>query len=76
MKKLLLILCLIGGLTAYSQGTVTGSVTDSDLGGPLPGANVLEKGTSNGTVTDFDGNFTLNVNSNTGKLQFPLNQDR
>lgn len=69
MKKLLLFVLLIGGLTAYSQGTVTGNVTDSDLGGPLPGANVLEKGTSNGTVTDFDGNFTLNVNSNTGSIE-------
>lgn len=42
------------------QSTVTGTVTD-DTGMPLPGANVLEKGTTNGTQTDFDGNFTLNV---------------
>ncbi|NJB71937.1 TonB-linked SusC/RagA family outer membrane protein [Saonia flava] len=38
--------------------TVTGSVTDGL--GPLPGANVLVKGTTNGTQTDFDGNYTLN----------------
>ncbi len=37
----------------------TGHVTDSQ--GPLIGATVMEKGTNNGTVTDFDGNFTLNV---------------
>jgi len=42
------------------QSTVTGTVVDSD-GIPLPGANVLEKGTTNGTQTDFDGNFTLEV---------------
>ncbi len=42
------------------QSTVTGTVVDSD-GVPLPGANVLEKGTTNGTQTDFDGNFTLEV---------------
>ncbi len=42
------------------QSTVTGTVLDSD-GIPLPGANVLEKGTTNGTQTDFDGNFTLEV---------------
>ena len=40
--------------------TVTGKVTDLD-GVPLPGASVLEKGTLNGTTTDFDGNFTIDV---------------
>ena len=39
---------------------VSGQVTDSQ--GPLIGATVMEKGTNNGTVTDFDGNFSLNVN--------------
>ena len=38
---------------------VTGTVSDSQ--GPVIGASVVEKGTSNGTITDFDGNFTLNV---------------
>lgn len=42
------------------QSTITGTVVDSE-GIPLPGANVLEKGTTNGTQTDFDGNFTLEV---------------
>lgn len=44
------------------QSTVTGTVTDEN-GAPLPGANVVEKGTTNGTQTDFDGNFTINVES-------------
>ena len=35
------------------------SGTVSDASGPLPGASVLEKGTTNGTQTDFDGNYTL-----------------
>ena len=38
---------------------ITGTVVDSQ--GPVIGASVIEKGTSNGVVTDFDGNFTLNV---------------
>ena len=38
------------------------SGTVSDAGGPLPGASVLEKGTTNGTQTDFDGNYSLTVN--------------
>ncbi|WP_299534825.1 TonB-dependent receptor [Ulvibacterium sp.] len=45
------------------QTTVSGTITDSG-GVPLPGANVVEKGTTNGTQTDFDGNYTLNVDSN------------
>lgn len=40
------------------QSTVTGTVNDAD-GMPLPGANVLVKGTTNGTQTDFDGNYTI-----------------
>lgn len=52
----------------FSQGTVTGTVLDTELGEPLPGANILVKGTTNGTTTDFDGNFILNVSQNTGTL--------
>ncbi len=44
------------------QITISGTVTD-DTGAPLPGANVLERGTSNGTQTDFDGNFTITAAS-------------
>lgn len=42
------------------QQKVTGVITDG-AGEPLIGANVTEKGTSNGTITDIDGKFTLNV---------------
>ena len=47
---------------AYAQGgfAVKGVIVDK-TGFPLPGANVMEKGTSNGTITDLDGNFSLNV---------------
>lgn len=45
------------------QSTVTGTVTD-DTGAPLPGANVVVKGTTNGTQTDFDGNYTIEADSN------------
>ena len=46
----------------YAQGgfAVKGVVVDK-TGFPLPGANVMEKGTSNGAITDLDGNFSLNV---------------
>ena len=42
---------------------VTGKVVDSG-GDPIIGANVLEKGTTNGTITDMDGNYALNVGNN------------
>ncbi len=44
------------------QNTISGTVTDAD-GAPLPGASVLVKGTTNGTQTDFDGNYTINADS-------------
>ena len=50
------------GITAVSwaQTNVTGTVLD-DQNVPLPGANVVVKGTTNGVVTDFDGNFSISV---------------
>lgn len=53
---------------AFAQGTLTGTVTDGDLGLPLPGASVMVKGTSNGTATDFDGKFSINVSQSSGIL--------
>ena len=66
MKYMLrLMLCLAALFTgavsvAFSQNVVTGTVNDAD--GPLIGASVLVKGTTVGTVTDFDGNFTIQAN--------------
>ncbi|MEW4922244.1 TonB-dependent receptor [Algibacter sp. 2305UL17-15] len=69
MKKnvLKLLFCLafsLLGVAATAQtATVSGTVTDG--GFPLPGVNIIVKNTSNGTTTDFDGNYTVNnVNSN------------
>lgn len=42
------------------QQTISGNISDEN-GVPLPGANILEKGSTNGTQTDFDGNFSLNI---------------
>ncbi|WP_280750587.1 MULTISPECIES: TonB-dependent receptor [unclassified Parabacteroides] len=46
-----------------STRSITGTITD-ELGDPVIGANVVEKGTTNGVVTDIDGNFTLTVAEN------------
>src|SRR5690606_21043297 len=45
------------------QQQVTGTVTDAQTGAPVPGANIVEKGTTNGTTTDFDGNYAITVNA-------------
>ena len=61
-KFLFLILALFGlMLQATAQTTVTGIVKDSS-GEAIIGASVIVTGTTNGTVTDFDGNFTLKAN--------------
>ena len=60
LKKLLLPFALLLGSFIYAQ-TVTGTV--SDASGPLPGVNVLVKGTAVGSVTDFDGNFQVSANN-------------
>ena len=53
---------------AFSQSTIKGKIIGSDMNAPLPGANVSEKGTSNGTTTDFEGNFTLKTQSANGEI--------
>ena len=67
MKKsryLLLLLTLMVSMTTKAQG-ILGTVTD-DQGEPVIGASVVEKGnTQNGTVTDLDGRFTINVSAGT-----------
>lgn len=54
-----------------SQNTnVTGTVKEEDTGEPIPGANVVVKGTTNGTVTDIDGNYSLSFSDEAAVLVF------
>ncbi len=64
----LLFLAMIGN-SFGQQRTITGTVTGQDDGMPLPGASVLVPGTQVGTVTDIDGNFSLNVPAATAQLE-------
>ncbi|WP_394774944.1 TonB-dependent receptor [Flavobacterium sp.] len=52
--------------TAFSQGKITGMITDGT--GSLPGANVVIKGSATATSTDFDGKFTINTTTSTGEI--------
>ena len=67
-KCLLVTVVLLCTTLAFSQSTITGKVRGSDMNEPLPGANVVEKGTSNGTNTNFDGDFSLKTQSSSGEI--------
>ncbi|MDC1162383.1 TonB-dependent receptor plug domain-containing protein [Tenacibaculum sp.] len=66
-KNLLMIALFFSTAIIFGQTKLTGVVVD-EMGEPLPGANVVEKGTSNGTSTDFDGKFILNTKMSTGAI--------
>ena len=61
LRAVALSLILLAGMTAFAQTQVSGTVIDAANGEPIIGASILEIGTTNGTITDWDGNFTLNV---------------
>lgn len=59
-KHLILFLLLLGFTSLYAQQLdITGTVIDKNLNEPIIGANVLVKGTTNGTITNLDGQFSL-----------------
>jgi len=66
-KNLLFVAILFVSTTVLGQTKITGTVVD-ESNQSLPGASILEKGTMNGTETDFDGKFSLNTTSNSGIL--------
>lgn len=69
MKKTLLLLLATLAMSVYAQEQrLTGTVLDAETREPLIGVSVLEKGTTNGTVTDLDGNFVLPVKSKEAAL--------
>ena len=56
--------------TAPLEQTIRGTVTDGDNNEPLPGVNVLARGTTNGTVTDIDGRYSITVSDEVTTLVF------
>ncbi|MCG9793162.1 SusC/RagA family TonB-linked outer membrane protein [Flavobacterium algicola] len=69
LKLLLTVFLITFSINTWSQTTqVSGTVLD-ELGMPLPGANVMVKGTKSGVTTDFDGNFTIAADNKKGVLQ-------
>lgn len=73
MKKFLLTgfsVCFAIILAMSQDRVISGKVTSAEDGSPLPGVNVIVKGTTSGAVTDSDGKYTLNVQSSGGSLIF------
>jgi TonB-linked SusC/RagA family outer membrane protein len=62
LNRYLTVLLVLFSTTVWAQSrTVTGKVTSADDGTPIPGVNVVEKGTNNGTATNIDGTFSVSV---------------
>lgn len=59
---------LMASVVTFAQSKITGTVVDSETGEGLPGASVLIKGSSNGTITDYNGEFSLTVNGQTATV--------
>lgn len=75
MKNLIIMIMMMGGLFQNLSAenfsrTITGKVTGTDDGHPLPKVTVLLKGTTIGTLTDADGNYTLLIPDEKGTLVF------
>ncbi|PWL38387.1 SusC/RagA family TonB-linked outer membrane protein [Flagellimonas aquimarina] len=64
LRQLLFLVCMVLSTSAFSQnsGSFSGAVTDSRSGTPIPGVSVFIENTSYGAVTDFDGNYSFQVN--------------
>ncbi len=71
LKRVLLIIALVysSNLLFAQSHTVNGVVKDAETSEGVPGATVIEQGTTNGTSTDIEGNFTLTVSSSTATLE-------
>ncbi|KFF03559.1 SusC/RagA family TonB-linked outer membrane protein [Flavobacterium reichenbachii] len=68
--KLLFVICLFGFQSLEAQTTVKGTITETGSGSPIPGANVVVKGTKTSVSTDFDGKFSINVPNSSAVLVF------
>lgn len=68
MKRIVVLfigfLSFSAGVFAQGNITVTGKITEEDTGMSIPGANIMENGTTNGVMSDFDGNYSIDVPKN------------
>tara|TARA_B100000809_G_C15140818_1_gene533266 strand:- start:17169 stop:18809 length:1641 start_codon:yes stop_codon:yes gene_type:complete len=69
LKLVLILNFLAFGSNVFAQNAISGTITD-DNGELMPGVTIVEKGTTNGTISDFDGNYSISVRTDTPVLQF------
>lgn len=69
-SRYLLLLLFIFPIALSAQSVITGTLTSESNGETIPFANVIEKGTSNGTTTDIDGKFSIEVAGLPATLEF------
>ncbi len=65
LNKYALLIPLIIGFVGYTQQGISGKIIDGDFNEPLPFANIIIKETDQGVITDFDGNFSIDLNTGT-----------
>ena len=70
MKKYLVIVFFISSLAGFSQKTISGKVTSSDSPEGIPGVSIIIKNDTQGTTTDFNGNYSIEVPSDNAILIF------
>ena len=70
MKYIFTLLCIIATLPSLAQDQVSGKVTDFETGSPLIGVNVLIQGTTQGTITDIEGAYSLEIPDGAENLVF------
>lgn len=69
LKSLFAVLFAVSGTTMFAQLSVSGTVVDA-TGEPVIGANIVVKGSTQGTITDFDGNYSIEVSDGSVVLVF------
>ncbi|NMH87461.1 TonB-dependent receptor [Flavivirga algicola] len=67
-KLLLITVVFLFATKAIAQSTITGTILDAELKTPLPGANVVEKGTTHGVSSNFNGEFSLETQVSSGEV--------
>ena len=61
MQKFIFLITILFAFTVNAEDlTITGSIYD-ELGNPIPGVSILEKGTQNGSIADMNGHYSINV---------------
>jgi len=70
LKSIIYFGLLLLPFLGFSQGEVTGTVTDADMGTPLPGVSVIIKGTTQGVSSNFDGEYSITIDEFPATLIF------